>query len=88
MDTVNGMLENVLDKEVDVLEVPGWSNCPHVINAGADMAIDRSSSKSANSSRYTLSAFSKSCPTDIPPDPLVVLHISEVAVVVAGFDYN
>jgi hypothetical protein len=51
VDTVNGMLENVLDNDVEVLEVPGCSNCPQVIKDGADMAIDRSSSKSANSSR-------------------------------------
>ena len=77
-------------KFVEVLEAifAGGSTCPtHVINEGADIAIDLSSSKSANSSRYTLSAFSKSCTTDSPPDPPVVLHISEDDVVAVEFDY-
>lgn len=51
VDTVNGMFVNVLDNEVDVLEPCEGSDCPHVIKEGAEIAIDLSSNKSANSSR-------------------------------------
>ena len=53
-DTVNGMFENVFDSEVEVLEAPGggFNDAEEVvIKEGADIAMDLSSSKSANSSR-------------------------------------
>ena len=65
-----------------------WSvGPPQDIKEGADIAMDLSSNRSANSSRYTLSAFSKSWTADKPPDPPVVLHISDDVVVVVEFDY-
>lgn len=53
VDTVNGMFVNVAEvRELEVLEaIDGSTWPPHVIREGADIAIDLSSSKSANSSR-------------------------------------
>ena len=64
-----------------------WSvGPPQDIKEGADIAMDLSSNRSANSSRYTLSAFSKSWTAGNPTDPPVVLQIAVAVVVLVEFD--
>ena len=81
-ESVSGRFEVVPEFVVPAATI-GCCSKPQLTSDGADMAIDRSSSRSASSSRYTLSAFSKSlgpCPaTPIPPE-LLGLQISEVVV--------